>query len=229
MDSQSKSGAARTVPWSSRRVSRQMGRLWRFRCGETAGSTCASYPADGGDLRPLTPAVDVRGSASWSPDGQSIATGGTDEEGDGLFKIPVDGGPPVRLVKGRALDPVWSPDGVLIVYAGANVGSRAPLLAVQPDGKPFSLPPIQVQRGGRGRPQPILAGRPRVDLHAGVRPIAQDFWLLDLATKQSRQVSKLSHPAAMWGFDISADGRQIVFDRVRDNSDIALIELAATR
>ena len=38
--------------------------------------------------------------------------------GPGLFKIPVDGGVPVRLVSGQAVNPVWSPDGKLIVYGG---------------------------------------------------------------------------------------------------------------
>jgi Tol biopolymer transport system component len=36
----------------------------------------------------------------------------------GHFKIPLDGGSPVRLASGSALNPVWSPDGSLIVYAG---------------------------------------------------------------------------------------------------------------
>ena len=31
--------------------------------------------------------------------------------------IPVDGGAPVRLVRGEARNPVWSPNGDLIVYA----------------------------------------------------------------------------------------------------------------
>jgi hypothetical protein len=55
---------------------------------------------------------------------------------------------------------------------------------------------------------------------------AQDFWLLDLATKKSRQVTRLHHSAATQSFDVTADGRHIVFDRVRENSDVVLIELA---
>jgi Tol biopolymer transport system component len=54
---------------------------------------------------------------------------------------------------------------------------------------------------------------------------SQDFWLLDLASKKTRQLTRLSEPAAMRTFDISPDGRQIVFDRVRDHSDIVLIDL----
>jgi len=53
----------------------------------------------------------------------------------------------------------------------------------------------------------------------------QDFWLLDLATLRSRPLTKLGSADAMRTFDITPDGKQIVFDRQRDNSDIVLIDL----
>ena len=33
----------------------------------------------------------------------------------------------------------------------------------------------------------------------------------------------------MWSFDISPDGKQIVFDRSRDNSHLEIIDLARTQ
>jgi WD40 repeat protein len=54
--------------------------------------------ADGAELKPLTMAVDVRGASAWSPDGMWIVSGGNGADGPGLFKIPVDGGAPIRLV-----------------------------------------------------------------------------------------------------------------------------------
>jgi hypothetical protein len=53
----------------------------------------------------------------------------------------------------------------------------------------------------------------------------QDFWLLDLATQKSRPLTRLRNTAAMRTFDISPDRKQIVFDRLRENSDIVLIDL----
>src|SRR6185369_1958470 len=93
--------------------------------------------------------VDVRGSPDWSPDGKWIVTGGSDASGAGLFKIPVDGGEPIRLAQGTSSNPVWSPDGTVIIYTGPDVGRYAPLLAVRPDGTPFELPAIQVFREGQ--------------------------------------------------------------------------------
>ena len=54
---------------------------------------------------------------------------------------------------------------------------------------------------------------------------AQDFGLLDLATKKSRQLTRLKNSAATRSFDVTTDGKLIVFDRVRENSDIVLIDV----
>jgi Tol biopolymer transport system component len=180
--------------------------------------------ADGAEMQPLSNAIDVRGSLAWSPDQKWIITGGSDTAGDGLFKMPVDGGAPVRLVKGQALDPVWSRDGNLIVYAGANVGSQAPLLAIRPDGTPVALPAIQVRReGGGSRIKFLPDGRGLIYMQGFAT--SQDFWMLDLATGKSRRLTRLDDRGAMWAFDVSPDGQQIVFDRSRNNSDLVLIDL----
>jgi hypothetical protein len=52
-----------------------------------------------------------------------------------------------------------------------------------------------------------------------------DFWEVDLKTGQQRQLTKLRPGYTVRSFDVSADGREILFDRIRENSDIVLIEL----
>ena len=177
--------------------------------------------ADGSELQALAPTLDVQGSMGWSPDGQWIVTGGADAGGAGLFAIPVNGGPIRRVVPGPALNPVWSPRGDLIVYAGQIVGQWSRMLAVTADGKPVELPEIRTLiQGERFRFMPDGG------LVYMVGPYdAQDFWLLDLKTRQTRQLTRLNDSAAMRTFDITPDGKQIVFDRLRSNSDIVLIDL----
>jgi len=46
----------------------------------------------------------------------------------------------------------------------------------------------------------------------------------DLATGKQTRLTRLSNPATISTFDISPDGRRIVFDRVRERGDIVLID-----
>jgi Tol biopolymer transport system component len=179
--------------------------------------------ADGAEVQPMTDAIDVRGSAGWSPDEQWLVVGGSDGTADGLFKIPLDGGEPVRLVKGQALDPIWSPDGRMIAYAGPNVGSQAPVLAVQPDGTPIPLPNLQVRREGGGSRSRFLRDGSGLVYSQGFG-LSQDFWVLDLKTGRSRQLTRFNKSEAIWSFDVSPDGKHIVFDQSRNASDIVLID-----
>jgi Tol biopolymer transport system component len=55
----------------------------------------------------------------------------------------------------------------------------------------------------------------------------KDFWSLDLKTGDERQLTNLGHGSTIGDFDISPDGREIVFDRVREQSDIVLFDLPA--
>ena len=177
---------------------------------------------DGTGLTTVSETLDVRGSASWSPDGNWIVTGGIDADGQGVFKVPVGGGAPVRLVDGTGLDPVWSSNGSLIVYTGKVVAASAPLLAVRPDGGSVELPAIQVRTGGQ-RHRFLPSGEGLIYMQ-GDGP-SQDFWLLDLRNRQSRLLARLAHSGSMRTFDVTPDGKQIVFDRLRDNADIVLIDL----
>ena len=187
----------------------------------------ALMSADGTGLRGVAESIDIQGTVDWSPDDEWIVAGGTDDtQGQGLFKVPVNGGAPIRLVAGPAANPVWSPDGSLIVYAGAlATGQEAPLLGVRPDGAPVELPPLHVRPGGH---RFLPNGRGLVYLP---RSDSLDFWVMDLATKKSRQLTRLGGQAHTGrfditpGFDITPDGKQIVFDRARENADVVLIDL----
>ena len=181
--------------------------------------------ADGTNVRTLAPSLEIQGAqgqaaADWSPDGSWIVAGGIDKDGSALFKIPANGGDPVRIVTGQAVNPVWSPDGRLIAYGGPFVAGQTALAWVGPTGASVDLPHLRVSAGayrflpdGKG-----LVFRPTA--------AAPDFWLLDLAAKTRRQLTHLSDRGGrIQTFDITPDGKEIVFDRIRENSDIVLIDL----
>jgi Tol biopolymer transport system component len=185
--------------------------------------TLNTLSADGGDLRPIAETIDVSSAAGWSPDGKWIVAGGTDKEGPGLFKIPVESGAPVRLTKGVAYNPVWSPDGSLIVYTGPTVGVNGPLLMVHPDGSPREAPPILLRIGG-ARYRFVPGRQELVYVSAGSQFSLDDLWLLNLSTMKTRRLSTFDNRVTRT-FDITPDGKQIVFDRLRDNADVVLIDL----
>ena len=53
---------------------------------------------------------------------------------------------------------------------------------------------------------------------------APNFWLLNLTTKAKRPLTHLTDRGRILTFDITPDGKAIVFDRIRDNSDIVLFD-----
>jgi Tol biopolymer transport system component len=53
----------------------------------------------------------------------------------------------------------------------------------------------------------------------------QDFWLFEIETGRARQLTTLRPGYFTRGFDVSPDGREILFDRIRENADIVLIDL----
>jgi serine/threonine protein kinase/Tol biopolymer transport system component len=177
--------------------------------------------SEGADAKPLAASLEPRNAADWSPDARWIVTGGRDDEqGEGLFMVPVDGGAPVRLATGPAANPVWSPDGTLIVFAGPQVGATSQLLAVRPeDGSSVALPHLRVPSVRQQAHRFLPNGTGLV-----YTPTPGDFRVLDLSSKKTRQVARLTREDSRT-FDITPDGKRIVFDRLRQNSDIALIEL----
>jgi Tol biopolymer transport system component len=179
--------------------------------------------ADGAELRALTDLVDVRGTASWSPDGRWIVVSGWKDGVQGLYRVPVDGGAPEAIVLGEALDPVWSPAGDCIVYTDHQIRAYSSLKCVTPDGAPIEIPPIFIIVEEGGERTRFLPDGKRLIYMQG-KSFAQDFYMLDLGTMKSRRLTRLDNAAAMRTFDVTPDGSAIIFDRVRRNSDLVLIE-----
>jgi len=187
--------------------------------------------ATGVGLTTLAPSVDVQSAASWSPDGKWVTVAGTQGEGTRVFKIPADGGPPIRLRDTLSFTPVWSPDGRFIVYSEQHASGSFDVKTMTPDGRPMPVPAVAAL-GSRfplafGTPYRFMPdGRTLVTLQ-GTAP-NQNFFALDLDSGRQRQLTSfdLTSGSAIQDFDISPDGRRIVFDRLRNHADIVLMTLA---
>jgi Tol biopolymer transport system component len=176
---------------------------------------------DGSGARRIAEGLDVRGAPAWSPDGEWLAVAALREREPRLFKVPVAGGPPVPLVDEYSTDPAWAPSGRFLVYSGGDVGTSFAVKAVNADGTPRGLPSLVLTRGGRRLA--FLGGDDALVVLRG--DIShKEFWRVDLATGHTRPLTSLGRGFALGDFDVSADGREIVFDRTREESDIVLFE-----
>ena len=178
--------------------------------------------ADGTGTRRIAEELDVRGAPAWSPDGQWLAVAANRDGEPQLFKIPAGGGTPILLVKEYSIDPIWSPSGQFLVYSGADVGTTFSVKAVSADGAPHNLPNLILTRGARRLA--FLGGEDALVILKG--DIShKEFWVVDLKTGRERQLTNLGREFAIGDFDVSADGREIIFDRAREESDIVLFDL----
>ena len=148
-----------------------------------------------------------------------------------MFKIPLDGGPPVRLRDTLSFNPVWSPDNRFIVYSEQRASASFDVKAMTPDGTPVEVPAV-ASLGPRfpvafGTPYRFMPGGTALITLQGTAP-NQNFFSLDLQTGEQRQLTRFdpTSGSVIQNFDISPDGKRIVFDRLRNHADIVLMNLA---
>jgi hypothetical protein len=127
----------------------------------------------------------------------------------------------VPLVKEYSTDAAWAPSGQFLVYSGPDVGTTFSVKAVSADGAPRPMPNLILTRGARRLA--FLDDNTLVIMKGDISH--KDFWSVDLTTGRERQLTRLRRGLAIGDFDISLDGRAIIFDRTREESDIVLFDL----
>jgi serine/threonine protein kinase/Tol biopolymer transport system component len=179
--------------------------------------------SDGGNARLVSAALALSGDLAWTPDSQSIVGAIVKDGEPNLSKIRLDGTPTQPMTTEYSLNPVWSPDGKYLVYSGADVGTRFPLRASAPDGRPYGMASMILTRGARR-----VAFAPNSGSLVILRGemAHKNFWLLNPLTGAERQLTDLPSSFVIGDFDVSPDGAEIVFDRLQESSSIALIERA---
>jgi hypothetical protein len=83
------------------------------------------------------------------------------------------------------------------------------------------LPPLTLTRGAR-RLRFFKDGRSLLTMRGDIRH--KDLWIVDLETGKERQVTHVPADFNIRDFDVSADGKEILLERVQDHSDVVLIE-----
>jgi Tol biopolymer transport system component len=139
-----------------------------------------------------------------------------------LFKVRAQTGETVELTHGVDFNPVWSPEGTRILYYDAGSGGAIfPLRSITPAGAKIETPELYYPgdfEGYRFMPD----GKSIVVLQGQFR--AMDSWLVNLETGARRQLTRLKPGYSIRTFDVSADGTEILFDRLLENSHIVMIE-----
>jgi Tol biopolymer transport system component len=167
-----------------------------------------------------------RGAPAWSPASDSITVALDTGSEPRLHRVSLDARSTEPLVDGYSINPVWSTDGRILVYADADTGPDFELKAVTADGSKVELPAIRLPRGSR-RASFVPGRRALIVLRGEMRHT--NFWYIDLDTGDRRQLTDFGPEFTIRDFDVSADGREIVFDRRREDSDLALVDLERNR
>jgi len=194
--------------------------------------TLAVVDTDGsGTQRLVGQSVDVRGSPDWTLDGKSLVVAGERVGEDnkreaGLFKIAADGSRlPEKMLEGDLTNPVVSPRDGMIFYGRLERGGNSILQGLL-DGTPvdfgvsismFTVFPHNYR---------VLPDGSGVVYIRGPRS-TPEFMLFDINTRRITQLTRINSKTSfgeLRGFDIAADGKSIIFDRVQENSDIVVIK-----
>jgi WD40 repeat protein len=178
--------------------------------------------ADGTNVRMVTDSLDLQGSPTWAPDGQSVTSAADDHGVPRLFGVPLDGRSPTVFVKEYSADPTWAPDGRFVVYSGADIGTTFPVKAVTAEAAAHTLPALTLTRGARHLAF-LPGGGALVFLRGEIQH--KNLWVIDLDSGAEHQLTNLPSDFDIRDFDISPDGRDLVLEREQERSNVVLLDL----
>jgi Tol biopolymer transport system component len=179
--------------------------------------------ADGTGARPVLSGVELRGAPAWSADGSAIAIAVVERGVPRVHRVPLDGGAPAVFLEEYSVDPVWAPDGNLMVFSGPDIGTTLSVRAAAADATTSALHDLRLARGGR-RVVFMPGQRALVVLRGGIGH--KNLWLVDIESGAERQLTDFAPDFVVRDFDVSADGRELVVEQANERSDVVLLDLA---
>jgi Tol biopolymer transport system component len=183
--------------------------------------------SDGSHARVIADSLDLRGSPAWTPDNRSITTAANDHAVPHLLQIPVNGGQPAVLLRDYSIDPAWDPSARFVIYSGPDIGTTFSIKAAQPNGLGYTLPRLTSLTRGARHLKLLPGGHALAFLRGEIEH--KDLWIMDRETGAERKLTNLPPDFDIRDFDISPDGHEIVLERVRERSDIVLLDLRVGR
>lgn len=177
--------------------------------------------ADGGNVRRLTSHGNAA-SPSFTPDGRSVVYLRMDD-GQRAWRLPLDGGPAVRVTHGPTNRPQVSPDGKWLLCRLRSTEPGVPLwrTAVVPlDGNG----PVRYFDAPTDGGPPILQWHPRGDafLFVDSRGGFDNIWQQGLDGGAPRQVTSFDS-GDIFAFDLAPDGKRLALARGHSTRDAVLI------
>ncbi|HLJ28913.1 MAG TPA: protein kinase [Candidatus Angelobacter sp.] len=185
------------------------------------GLTIWRIDAGGGNLKELTTGPQ-NPNAVCSPDGQWVVYDALDATGNSVWKVPINGGAPTRLVPQSASSPAVSPDGKMIVFTsveGALPNYRA-LWVVVPSSGGDPLYTISADPGGTQRLRFTPDGKSlayELNEHG-----VSNLWSVPLSGGDPRQLTNFKSDL-IFDFAWSRDGRQLALSRGQISRDVVLL------
>ena len=192
-----------------------------FSVEQHGGKLLYLMQANGSNARILADSLNLQGAPAWAPDGRSITTAADERGVPHLFRVPVDGRPPALFVREYSVDPVWAPDGSFLIYSGPDIGTTFSLKAVTAGAAAHPLPALTLTRGAR-RLAFLRGGRELLFLRGEIQH--KNLWVVDLQSGSERALITVAPDFDIRDFDVSPDGREVVLERVQEDSDIVLIQ-----
>ena len=169
---------------------------------------------DGGNPKELIGDLAFRSRPTCTPDGKWAVYAK-----DGIWKIPIEGGDPVRLSTAEGVRyPVFSPDGKMLAYSyGDSTAiprkgiSIVSIKAGAPE-KRLNIDTESVRWAHDGRSVMYIKSEGGIS----------NIWSQSLSGGKPQQITHFNDEFS-WGFDLSPDGKQLVMVRGSANKDVVLI------